>query len=174
MCMGPERPLVGVCRMVCLQDRLRLAVTLNLLFVFRRAMWSWGTTPYHLTSRWLRRLRASHSAAKCWPWTLRKNRLKAPRVRWVPHTNCKHKMCSKALHTTCRWRQPSLPQSIRWLEGQHEPRAVQGSSNDQLRTTRVKNVDEQPSTKALFTQNKPVRASLTELTLSSLHCASKA
>lgn len=58
--------------------------------------------------------------------------------------------------------------------GQQKPRAVQSGSNDRLRTARPKNVDEQPSTKALFTRNKPVTASLTELTLSSLHCSWKA
>lgn len=55
---------------------------------------------------------------------------------------------------------------IRSLEGQYEPGAVQSSSNDRLRRTRLKNV-EQPSTRTLFTRNKPVRASLTELKLSS-------
>jgi len=59
-------------------------------------------------------------------------------------------------------------------EGQHELGTVQSTSNDRLKGTRLKNVDEQPSTKALFTRNKPVRASLTELMLSSLHCSSKA
>lgn len=59
------------------------------------------------------------------------------------------------------------------FEGQQKPRAVQKGSNDRLRTTRPKNVDERPSTKALFTRNKPVRASLTEPVLSSRHCSSK-
>lgn len=39
-------------------------------------------------------------------------------------------------------------------EGQCALRVVQSTSNDQLRRTRLKNVDEQPSTKALFTRNK--------------------
>uniref|UniRef100_A0A8C6KHY8 Eukaryotic translation initiation factor 3 subunit E n=1 Tax=Nothobranchius furzeri TaxID=105023 RepID=A0A8C6KHY8_NOTFU len=43
----------------------------------------------------------------------------------------------------------------------------------QLRETRLRNA-EQPSTKSLFTQNRPVRASLIELMLSSYRCSSKA
>lgn len=54
-----------------------------------RAMWSWETTPSLRTSRWSRRPRASHSAAKCWPWTSRRSRLTAPGMRWVTHTYCK-------------------------------------------------------------------------------------
>lgn len=73
----------------------------------------------------------------------------------------------------CSWRQPTLMSSV-CKKVNVNFRQFKASPNDHLSRTRLKNVDEQPPTKALFTRNKPVRASLTELRLSSLHCSSKA
>lgn len=72
---------------------------------FCRVMWSWETTPFHLTNRWLRRPRASHSAAKCWPWTSRKSRLKAPRLRCVSRI-LYIRNAPREPFLACRWRQP--------------------------------------------------------------------
>lgn len=67
--------------------------------------------------------------------------------RGVYHTYCTYEM-----HTSNHsWRVAEGNHAAFDLsdssEGQHEPRAVQSNSKDQPRTARVKNVDEQPSTK---------------------------
>lgn len=157
--------------MVWLRCQLWLADSSREPVIHSRAMWSWGTTLYHLTNRWLKRPRVSRSAAKFWPWTLRKSTPRAPRPKWVTHVYIKTQK-NHRFHHVAEGNFLFLGWSDNF-EGQQKPMVVQSGSNNQPRTARPKNVDEKPSTKALFTRNKPVRASLTEPTLSSRYCSSK-